>query len=95
VFDERILHASRGGGRRRQWRVDFVADEGDDELLRRYYSGTFSPEWDGGYDVDRFPSFGAFWCSTHPGWARRLGEVGALDAAQQEDDAARARRSLR
>lgn len=94
VFDERLLHTSSGGVRRRQWRADFVADGGDDDgSLREYYQGTFSPDWDAGYDVDRFPSFGPFWRATHERWAQRLAELGALDAAQREEDAARARRA--
>ena len=50
VFDEHLLHASDGGSFRRQWRVDFVADEFDDsdEVLRTYFAGQHAPGWDGG-----------------------------------------------
>jgi hypothetical protein len=67
VFDEHLFHASAGGRERRQWRVDYVEDPVDAEgetHVRKYLTGLHSPEWDGGYDVDRFPTYGAHWLAT-------------------------------
>lgn len=93
VFDEHLYHASSGGGLRRQWRVDFVADDGDDELLRTYFASQYSPGWDGGYDVDRFPSHGAHWRAIDPWWTRRLAKLGVDALADAEESSVRARRA--
>jgi hypothetical protein len=99
VLDEHLLHASTGGGRwRRQWRVDFVADAcggGGDAALRALYAGLHAPGWDGGYDVDRFPSYGPAWRQLDARWTRRLDELGAFAAAAAEEEAARERRAGR
>jgi len=101
VFDERLLHASSGGGRwRRQWRVDFIADDraGDpaaEAELRAYYAGLHAIGWDGGYDVARYPSYGAAWRRLDPRWDRRLTELGAYAAAKAEEDAAARGRATR
>ena len=86
VFDEHLIHGSRGGHNRRQWRIDFVADTGDDDALRAYYGGQFAVGWDGGYDVDRSPSYGGHWRSVNERWNARLEALGAYDAATAEED---------
>ena len=97
AFDEHLLHASDGGGGgvRRQWRVDFLrAPEGPDEeaAVRRYYAGNFSPDWDGGYDVEAFPTYGLQWRATcDPATDAALDALGAYAAAAAEEDAARRR----
>ena len=95
VFDEHLAHASDGGGVRRQWRADFVrAPEGPDEeaAVRRYYAGNYSPDWDGGYDVEAFPSYGPHWRATcDPATDAALEALGAYAAATAEEDAARRR----
>lgn len=94
VFDERLYHASAGGRLRRQWRIDLVADLPDhDDGLRRWFAAQHAPGWDGGYDVDRFPSYGPAWRALDPRWDRRLAELGAYDHAAAEEAFARARRS--
>jgi hypothetical protein len=93
VFDEHLTHGSRGGRTRRQWRVDFIADPRTDrerDLVRRSFAQIFDPAWDGGYDVDRYPSFGDWWQGTHPDWSARLDELGVIEMAK----ALRARRVL-
>ena len=56
VFHERLLHASAGGTRRRQRRVDFVTDRPESEsLLKAYFAAQYTPGWDGGYDPFAFP----------------------------------------
>jgi hypothetical protein len=94
VFDEHLFHASAGGGVRRQWRVDYLEDPVDAEgeiHVRKYLTGLYSPDWDGGYDVDRYPTYGVHWRATGRPWVDRLGQLGAYDAAQAEEDSARAR----
>jgi hypothetical protein len=94
VFDKHLYHASAGGGVRHQWRVDYVEDPVDAEgerRVRKYLGGLFSPDWDGGYDVDRYPTYGAHWRATGRSWVERLGQLGVYDAAGAEEAAARAR----
>src|SRR5262249_52452114 len=59
AFAEKLLHASRGGRDRRQWRVDFVLEPEGAEAearVRAWYARQHPPDWDGGYDVDLYPS---------------------------------------
>jgi Phytanoyl-CoA dioxygenase (PhyH) len=95
AFDERLWHASAGGDERRQWRIDFVADPAtaeEEQQIRGYFAGIFRPGWDGGYDVDRYPSYGAHWCASARPWVDRLRELGAIERADQEEAAVRAGR---
>ncbi len=95
AFDERLWHASSGGAERRQWRIDFVADpdtSDEEQETRRYFEGIFQPGWDGGYDVDRYPSYGAHWRASGAPWVERLSELGAVERAALEEDAVRAQR---
>ena len=92
ILDERLVHASVGGSMRRQWRVDYIADGSDAAAVAAWYAGQFSPNWDAGYDVDRYPSFGANWRTAHPEWSRRLLALGAISAAEAEENACRSRR---
>ncbi len=93
VFDEHLLHGATGGSGRRQWRVDFVADNGDDAALRAYFSSQFSPGWDGGYNMHRYSSYGSHWRTLNQRWTDRLHHLGALQAAADEEDAVRKMRS--
>jgi hypothetical protein len=95
VVDERLFHCTVGGSRRRrrQWRVDFVADDpGADDLLRAYFAGQHSAEWDGGYDLERYPSYGPGWRALDRRWDARLDALGAYEAGRVEEEAASARR---
>ncbi len=90
AFDEHLFHASAGGRDRRQWRVDFVADPVDvdeEERVRLLLDGIFPPGWDGGYDVDRYPSFGTHWQESGRPSVGRLRELGAYDRAEAEENA--------
>ena len=93
AFDEHLLHASFGGVDRHQWRVDFLADPdaAEETQLRSCLVTSFDPTWDGGYDADRYPSYGAAWLSSGRPWVARLRELGvyALAAAQEAGMAAR------
>lgn len=96
ALNEHLFHASSGGDERRQWRVDFVADQpGADEALRNYFARQYTPGWDGGYDVDRYPSYGEYWRTLDAGWSQRLDELGAYQAAAEEEAHVRAVRTAR
>jgi len=101
VFDEHLLHASDGGEVRHQWRVDYVArptgaDADAQSIVRDYFAAMFSPEWDGGYDLDAYPTYGPHWRRVcPPADDALLDAVGAYAAAAEEEDAARRRRPPR
>jgi hypothetical protein len=97
VLDEHLVHASEGGSVRRQWRVDYITrptDAEERELVREYFAAMFQPGWDGGYDLDTFPTYGEHWRSRcDPEVDATLSAVGAYTAAAAEEDAARAARA--
>jgi phytanoyl-CoA dioxygenase PhyH len=96
AFDEHLFHASTGGTTRRQWRVDYFRDPtsaAEEEVVRRYFAGIFPPDWDGGYDVETFPSYGPDWRGSGRLAAHRLGELGAYEFAAVQEKFARSRRS--
>jgi len=89
------FHASRDGGIRRQWRTDFVRDPVDAEREREtiaYYAAIYSPDWDGGYDVDRFPSYGPDWRASGRRSVRRLEQLGVYDFAGKHESFMREKR---
>jgi hypothetical protein len=95
AFDEHLYHASAGGRNRRQWRVDYVADPAgaeQEDRVRAYLASVYLPDWDGGYDVDRYPSYGPCWLESGRPWVSRLGDLGAYSAAAAEEAFARSRR---
>lgn len=95
VFDEHLWHSSVGGRMRRQWRIDFIADPENAEeeaLTRQYIDQIFQVGWDGGYDVDRFPSYGSYLQEAGLPWVDRLRELGVLDAANGEENFVRSHR---
>jgi len=98
AFDEHLVHGSDGGHDRRQWRVDFVADPEDAaeaDRLRTYFSLIYPVDWDGGYDVDRFPSYGRYWMRANRPWTERLRALGVYGYADAQEHAVRMARSAR
>jgi len=94
VFDEHLVHASAGGSVRRQWRVDYAAEPrsaADEAALRSYLARIFPPDWDGGYDVDRFPSYGSEWLASGRPAVERLRRLGAYELASVQEEYARSR----
>ncbi len=85
AFDEHLWHASSGGSRRRQWRVDFVVDPisaHEEELARTFFARMFPPGWDGGYDSVKYPTYGQHWQESGRPWVDRLRQLGAERVAQ-------------
>ena len=80
AFDEHLCHASPGGGLRRQWRVDFVAVtcRARVDALREHFARQYAPGWDGGYDVDCFPSYGDSCSDARPALERAARRVRRL-----------------
>jgi hypothetical protein len=94
AFDEHLLHASTGGTTRCQWRVDYVRDPNsahEDKAVHRYFADIFPPDWDGGYDVDRFPSYGAHWRESGRQAVERLRALGVYALADAQESFARSR----
>ena len=95
AFDEHLFHASAGGGARRQWRLDYLRDpvgvEAEDHA-RSYFRSIYPPDWDGGYDVERYPSYGPDWQSSRRPSVARLGGLGVYELATRQEARARSRR---
>jgi hypothetical protein len=88
VFDEHLVHASAGGTVRRQWRVDYFRDPtapAEEAAVRAYIARVFPPDWDGGYDVERFPSYGPAWLESSRPAVARLRELGAYELASAQE----------
>lgn len=92
ILDEHLTHGSFGGRERRQWRIDFIADE-PGEALERWYAGQYPYGWDPGYDPDLYPSYGPELRALNPRWAARLEALGVLAMAEAHEQAARRGRS--
>lgn len=94
LFDEHLFHASCGGGLRRQWRLDFLLDPagaGAERHTRDYFGQLYPADWDGGYDVDRYPSYGPEWRRSGRESAQRLGELGVYTLADAQESYTRSR----
>jgi hypothetical protein len=94
LLDERVLHASFGGGIRRQWRVDYLCAPTDTEvtLTKSYFARLYPPDWDGGYDVDRYPSYGSDWRQSSRRAVARLEALGVYEVATAQEAFMRSRR---
>jgi hypothetical protein len=93
LLDERVLHASFGGGIRRQWRVDYLSAPADREvsLTKSYFASIYTPDWDGGYDVDRYPSYGPDWRRSCRVAVARLEALGVYELATAQETFMRSR----
>ena len=95
AFDEHLWHASAGGTLRRQWRADYVGapeNTSAEERVKAYFQGIFPPDRDGGYDVDRYPSYGPDWRQSPRPSAARLDVLGVYDLADRQEAYARSKR---
>jgi len=94
VFDEHLFHASFGGGTRRQWRVDYIRDPASPEEMehaKAYFRELYRPDWDGGYDVDRYPSYGSDWRDSGRPSVKRLEALGVYELVARQEAFARSR----
>jgi hypothetical protein len=92
AFDERLFHASAGGANRRQWRLDYVREPEDEDgmaRLKAYYARVFPADWDCGYDVDAYPSYGVDWLASGRRPVARLAELGVYELAARHETFAR------
>jgi hypothetical protein len=95
LLDEHLFHASSGGGTRRQWRVDFVkAPMGAEaeHLTTSYFAGIYPADWDGGYDVDQYPSYGPDWRNSSRPAVAQLDSLGVYELAAAQEAFTRSRR---
>jgi hypothetical protein len=93
LLDEHLFHASFGGGARRQWRVDYVsASTNAASELEAYFRLIYPPDWDGGYDVDRYPSYGPDWRNSNRPAAAGLDALGVYELAAKQEAFMRSRR---
>ena len=53
--------------------------------MRSYFSGIFPPDWDGGYDALRYPSYGPDWLGSGHAAVGRLQALGVYDAATRQE----------
>jgi phytanoyl-CoA dioxygenase PhyH len=95
VIEEHLFHASFGGGVRRQWRVDYLlvpADADAEKHTKAYFERIYPPDWDGGYDVDRYPSYGSDFRESGRPCVAQLEALGVYDLAGRQEAFARSRR---
>jgi len=98
VIDEHLFHSSSGGEVRRQWRTDFLrvptnADEVRD--TKAYFKGIYRADWDGGYDVDRYPTYGKDWRNSGRRCVDEIEKLGVYDLAARQEAFTRLRWPLR
>jgi len=95
LLDEHLFHASFGGQTRRQWRVDFVGAPESAEaehLTKAFFAGIYPADWDGGYDVDRYPSYGPDWRNSRRPAVAQLDALGVYELASAQEAFTRSRR---
>lgn len=95
-FDEHLFHSSCGGETRRQWRADYLSAPVGAEAARQtraYFESLYSADWDGGYDVDRYPSYGPDWRNSGRPAVAALEELGVFDLAAKQEAFTRSRRA--
>jgi hypothetical protein len=95
LINEHLFHASSGGAARRQWRVDYLrvpVDADEERDTKAYFANIYPAEWDGGYDVDRYPSYGPDWRDSGRPSAAQLERLGVYDLAARQEGFARSRK---
>lgn len=95
LLDEHLFHASFGGRTRRQWRVDYINAPVGAEAethTKSYFASIYPPDWDGGYDVDQYPSYGPDWRHSGRPAVARLEALGVYELAATQEAFSRSRR---
>jgi Phytanoyl-CoA dioxygenase (PhyH) len=88
LLDEHLFHASVGGRTRRQWRVDYVKVPVGTEAethAKSYFASIYPPDWNGGYDVDRYPSYGPDWRNSSRAAVAQLEALGVYELAATQE----------
>ncbi len=75
--------------------MDYVGVPADTEvnLTKSYFASLYTPDWDGGYDVDRYPSYGPDWRRSGRVAVARLEELGVYQLANAQEAFMRSRRA--
>ena len=79
---------------RHQWRVDYLSVPVSSEefiLAKSYFASIYDLEWDGGYDVDRYPSYGPDWRRSSRAAVTKLEALGVYEAASAHEAFIRSR----
>lgn len=95
LLDEHLFHASFGGATRRQWRVDYVNAPVGAEAeahIKSYFASIYPPNWNGGYDVDRYPSYGPDWRNSSRAVVAQLEALGVYELAATQEEFTRSMR---
>jgi len=95
LMDEQLFHASSGGAVRRQWRADYLRVPTDAEAekhTKAYFENVYPADWDGGYDVDRYPSYGFDWRNSGRASAAELERLGVYNLAARQEAFTRTRK---
>ena len=86
AFDEHLVHGSKGGRARRQWRADFLVDPRnaeEEDRTEAYFAHIFPDQQrDASYDATRYPSYGPYWKMLDRPWTTRLGDLGVYKRAE-------------
>jgi hypothetical protein len=88
LIDEHLFHASYGGAIRRQWRVDYLripVDADEERDTKAYFESIYPADWDGGYDVERYPSYGPDWRNSGRPSAEQLEKLGVYELAAKQE----------
>ncbi len=54
-------------------------------LTKSYFASIYTPDWDGGYDVDRYPSYGPDWRRSSRRAVARLEALGVYELATEQE----------
>jgi hypothetical protein len=87
-FNEHLFHSSIGGNTRRQWRADYVSIPRDQETehnVKSYFASIYTPDWDGGYNVDRYPNYGRDWLTSGRPCVSHLEKLGIYELASKQE----------
>ena len=60
-------------------------------LTKSYFARIYTPDWDGGYDVDRYPSYGPDWRQSSRRAVARLEALGVYELATTQEAFMRSR----
>ena len=63
-----------------------------EDRVKIYFKELYRPDWDGGYDVDRYPSYGPDWRNSERASVARLEALGVYELAARQEAFARSSR---